>query len=150
MKEKRSSRADMKPPIFSEEELMVYMELRWAEKNRFLSVEQMEYYMQFRLWKAPEDTAWAILLNRSRYFMGSIRLTEGMLHRVNLLAAAMQERLQDASYFFIGHTRAEKRIDPSPEDMNTTKILAARFPEKPKFLGQIIVNHQMDSIYLQP
>ena len=140
----------MKPPIFSEDELLAYMELRWAEKNRFLSPEQMEYYMQFRLWKAPEDTAWVVLLNKNRYCMGSIKLTEGMLHRVNLLSAAMQERLQEVSCFFIGHTHAGKQIDPSPEDRNTGRILAARFPDKPKYLGQIIVNHHMDSIYLQP
>ncbi|MBR5445428.1 MAG: hypothetical protein IKV57_04865 [Clostridia bacterium] len=140
----------MKSPIFSDADLLVYTELRWAEKQRFLSPEQMIYYMQFRLWKAPEDTAWVVLLNQRGYYAGSVKLTEGMLQKVNLLSSVMQERLNGASAFFIGHTHADKKVDPSPEDINTSRILKARFPEKPKFLGQIIVNHHMESIYLQP
>lgn len=150
LKEIRQTRTEMKEPVFSNGELLAYLEMRWAEDNRFLTQEQMTYYMQFRLWMAPEDTAYVVLLNRSRYYMRSIRLTEGMLHRVNLLSEEIRILLEGASYFFIGHTHAEKSTEPSPEDRNTTRILAARYPEKPKFLGQIIVNHQLNSTYIQP
>ena len=140
----------MAKPIFSEEELMTCLERRWAEEGRFLSAEQMGYYMQFRLWKAPEDQAYVVLLNRSRYFIRSIQLTEGMLHRVNLLSDVLQDRLAEASYFFVGHTHGAHSTEPSPEDIYTTQILSARFREKPFFLGQVIVNHQMDFTFLQP
>lgn len=140
----------MAEPIFSDEELMVWLELRWAEENRFLCEEQMAYYMQFRLWKAPEDTAYVVLLNRSRHFIRSIQLTEGMLQRVNLLSEGLREQLAEAAYFFIGHTHGTHNTDPSPEDRNTTRVLAARYPDTPKFLGHVIVNYSLDSIFLQP
>ena len=140
----------MAKPIFSEEELMACLERRWAEERRFLSPEQMGYYMQFRLWKAPEDQAYVVLLNRSRCLIRSIQLTEGMLHRVNLLSDGLKDKLAEASYFFVGHTHGTHSTEPSPEDIYTTKILSARFREKPVFLGQVIVNHQMDFTFLQP
>lgn len=140
----------MPTPIFSDDALFAWLERQWAEKQRFVCREQLAYYMQFRLWKAPEDTAYAVLLNRSRHYMRSIHLTEGMLHRVNLLSEAIRGKLEEASYFYIGHTHGTKCTDPSPEDIHTTKILAARYPDKPKFIGHIIVNHHMDYTYIKP
>ena len=129
---------------------MAYLEMRFAEENRFLCPENMAYYMLFRLWQAEEDTAYVVLLNRSRYFIRSIQITEGALHKVNLLSESIRRRMEGASYFFIGHTHAEKQTTPSPEDLHTNQILTARYPDKPRYLGQIIVNHQMDYTYLQP
>jgi len=140
----------MASPIFPDSELLAYLEMRYAEDNRFLCPEYMAYYMQFRLWKAPEDTTYAVFLNRSRYFIRSMQLTEGMLHRVNLLSAKIRYQMEGVSYFFVGHTHAACSTAPSPEDLHTNQILAARFPDRPRFLGQIIVNHKMEYTYLQP
>ena len=140
----------MAKPIFSDDELLAWLERQWCEKQRFLCEEQLAYYMQFRLWKAAEDTAYVVMLNRCRYFMGSVQLTEGMLHKVNLLSETMREKLQEASYFYVGHTHGTKQTTPSPEDIHTTRILAARYPDKPKFIGHIIVNHHLDYTYIKP
>ena len=140
----------MSKPIFSDEELMADLERRWCEKIRFLCPEQMAYYMTFLLWKAEADTAFVVLLNRSRKHMRSIRFTEGALHKVNLLSGVLEGQVDKAYYFFVGHTHGEHPITPSPEDIHTGKILASRFEKNPRYLGQVIVNHRMQSIYIQP
>ena len=58
--------------------------------------------------------------------------------------------MEGAHSFFIGNTHGSYPVTPSPEDIHTGKILAMRFPDKPKYLGQVIVNHQMQSTYIQP
>lgn len=140
----------MAKPIFSDEELMADTECRFYQRQRFVSPEQMAAYMTFLLWNASVDTACAVLLNRSRYPMRSIRLTEGALHKVNLLSTEMRRELENASFFFIGHTHGPYPITPSPEDLHTGQILAARFPDKPRYLGQVIVNNTMDATFIQP
>ncbi|MBQ3591395.1 MAG: hypothetical protein II979_05590 [Clostridia bacterium] len=140
----------MAKPIFSDEELMADMERRFCERNRFVCPEQMVYYMTFLLWKASTDTAYVVLLNRSKYHIRSIRLTEGALHKVNLFSEEIRKQMDSAYSFFIGHTHGSYPVTPSPEDLHTGRILAMRFPDRPKYLGQVIVNHRMQSTYIQP
>lgn len=140
----------MAKAIFTDAELMADLERRFCEENRFITPEQMVYYMTFLLWQACTDTAYVVLLNRSKYHIRSIRLTEGALHKVNLFSEEIQKQMDSAYSFFIGHTHGIHPVTPSPEDIRTGKILAMRFPNKPKYLGQVIVNHQMESTYIQP
>jgi len=140
----------MAKPIFTDEELMADLERRFCEGNRFSSPEQMVHYMTFLLWNACTDTAYAVLLNRSKYHIRSIKLTEGTLHKVNLFSEEIRGQMESAYSFFIGHTHGSHPVTPSPEDIHTGKILAMRFSERPKYLGQVIVNHKMQSTYIQP
>ena len=129
---------------------MADLERRFCEKNRFLCPEQMAYYMTFLLWQAYEDTSYVVLLNRSKYHIRSIKLTEGALHKVNLFSEEIRRHMDTAYSFFVGHTHGAHPVTPSPEDLHIGRILSVRFPDKPKYLGQIIVNHKMQSIYIQP
>ncbi len=91
-----------------------------------------------------------VFLNRKRCFLQCVQLTEGALHRVNLLSDALQNYKENAAFLFLGHTHGADDVMPSPEDISTTRIMMVRFRESPQFLGHFIVNHRLDCHLIQP
>ncbi len=128
----------------AEAELLSYMETEWCKERPFLSVDAMAYFLQFRLWQKPKDTACVVFLDRQHRFLREVQLTEGMLHRVNLLSVELGRFTDGASYLFLGHTHGVDAVLPSPEDRLTTRIMEQRFCGCPLFLAHIVVNHHME------
>ncbi len=139
-----------KPPTVDDQDLLSYLETDWCTRRPFLSPDDMAYYLQFRLFGKPKDTACVVYLNRKRCFLQCIQLTEGALHRVNLLSEALKQYQNNAAYLFLGHTHGTDGVDPSPEDRRTTRIMLERYADTPLFLGHFIVNHHLDCHLIQP
>ncbi len=146
----RKNQGPGKAPTIEDRDLISYLETDWCTRKPFLSGDDMAYYLQFRLWRAPKDTACVVFLDRQRCFLQCMQLTEGALHKVNLLSVSLDGYQKNAAFLFLGHTHAEESVRPSPEDQKTTRIMMERFTENPLFLGHFIVNHRMDCHLIHP
>ncbi|MBQ7921689.1 MAG: hypothetical protein IJ325_03810 [Clostridia bacterium] len=110
--------------VFSDDEFLRYMELREAEKHPMITKEQMAYYMVWLLWKEPAGTAYAVLLDKRRRFLKSIKLKDSGRWQSQFFGMLEEERdRMDAAYYFVGHNHVNNPLIPSLEDREITAAM---------------------------
>jgi len=132
------------------QELLAYIETHPGRKVPLRNAYQLAYQMIFELWGKTDDTACVLFLNRGKYLISAVHFTEGSLHRLNILTKGdeMYEK-HGAAYFFLGHTHGNHSLNPSPEDIRSTRYMEQYYKRRLRFLGHVITNSGIGYKYIQ-
>jgi len=134
--------------IFSDKELLSYVETHAALRHPFRSVEHMAYYLHFLLMNQPPETACLVLLGKNKRHLHTLFLAPGALYPISQYLQMLEPYYGQAAYFFMGHSHGDMPLVFSLEDIHTTRLLCEKLEGKITFLTHIITGNTLSWIQL--
>ena len=129
--------------VFSDEEMLRYIELREAEKFPMNTKEQMAYYMVWLLWKEPPGTAYVVLLDKRNRFLKAHKIKDSRIWQSQLFFTLEEDREKlNAASYFVGHNHVNDPLIPSLEDREIT--MAMQKWQGLTFKGHFITNSALE------